>query len=89
MADPVPLNRAALARRYTVDRSAVTRALHQAAAAHSADPARTPPPPQPLNPGQPNELFDPDAFDVFWANRPRRGRPLTSTSQLRRSKSDT
>ena len=80
MADPVPLNRAALARRYGVDRSAITRALRQAADAHAADPSRKAPP-RPLNPGEPNELFDPGVFDAFWAGRPRRGRPPTTVTK--------
>lgn len=80
MTDPVPLSKAALARRYGVDRSAITRALKQAAEAHAKDPSRTPPP-QPLNPGEPKGLFDADLFDAFWASRPRRGRPATTTKE--------
>lgn len=68
MAEPVPLNRAALARRYGVHRSTVTRALREAAKAHATDPSRTAPP-EPLNPDEPNELFDPDVFDAFWVSR--------------------
>ncbi|WP_030237436.1 hypothetical protein [Streptomyces sp. NRRL S-350] len=73
---PVPLTRAALARRYGVDRSAITRALSQAATAHRNNPD-SPPPPTPLNPGDPTELFDPEVFDAFWQARPRRGRPTS------------
>ncbi|MEU0938990.1 hypothetical protein [Embleya sp. NPDC005971] len=76
-APTVPLSRAGLARRYGVARSIVTRTLQQAAKAHAQDPTRTPPP-QPLNPGEPIELFDPHVFDGFWYARPGRGRPRTS-----------
>lgn len=81
MAEPVQLNRAALARRYGVHRSSITRALQKAAKAHARDPSRTAAPPKPLNPGEPNELFDPDVFDAFWPPPARRGRPPNPTTK--------
>lgn len=80
MSQPVPLNRAALAQRYGVARSTISRALQAARTAHARDPAQLPPP-APLNPGAANELFDPTGFDRFWSARPGRGRPATSSKE--------
>lgn len=71
----VPLSRAGLARRYGVDRSAITRALQAAEDLHARVPDGTPAPPRPLNPGESPELFDFEEFDRFWSNRPLVGRP--------------
>ncbi|MBE9500755.1 helix-turn-helix domain-containing protein [Streptomyces sp. GKU 257-1] len=81
---PGPLTRAALARRYSVERSTITRVLQQATSAHAEDPSNPPPPP-PLNPGEENEVFDPRHFDAFWAARPRRGNPYTHPVRISRT----
>jgi hypothetical protein len=68
-----PLTRAALARKYRVHRSTVTRALQAAAEDHAAD-ASHPQPPSPKNSGGSPELFDQAEFDTFWPTRRRPGR---------------
>lgn len=70
--EPRFLTRAGLARRYQVNRSTIGRALDNAAEAAAEDP--TVQVPQPLNQGEPTEVFDVNEFDAFWKQRPRPGR---------------
>ncbi|MGW5569661.1 helix-turn-helix domain-containing protein [Nocardia thailandica] len=73
-----PLTRAEHARRLGVSPSAITRALAAAEARHHADPSQ-PAPPAPVNPGQPHPRYWRADFDTWWAARPRRGRPTSTT----------
>ncbi|MER5649573.1 hypothetical protein [Streptosporangium sp. NPDC002524] len=74
-AEDWPLTKAELARRWDVNRSAVTRAWKRA----ENDPA-LPDPPPPVNPGEPHPRYLPSLCDPWWAKVQRpRGRPTTRT----------
>lgn len=69
-----PVPRSELARRKKVSPSTITRALAAAQARHEADP-NYPPPPAPVNPGEPILLYPWPEFDRWWPTRPTVGRP--------------
>ncbi|GAA3517696.1 hypothetical protein FHR32_000862 [Streptosporangium album] len=81
MAENWPLSKTELARRWKVDRGAVTRAWQRSERDHQADPA-VPAPPQPVNPGEPRLRYLPSDCDPWWAKIQRpRGRPTTANTR--------